>query len=243
MISAMTRGLLLLHGFTHTGASWETVVAALGERYRALSPDLFGHGGASDAQPVTLESQLDQLLRLAPSRYTLAGYSMGGRIALHLALADQGRVERLALVGASPGIADDRERAQRRADDERLASEIELESIEEFATRWAQTPVLAGLGDEPAARAHEDRLRNTPRGLARSLRGLGTAALPPLWDRLGELEMPVKLVVGEHDAKFIEVADQMAAVIKDAEVIVVPGAGHAVHLQAPERVAEIIASG
>jgi pimeloyl-ACP methyl ester carboxylesterase len=103
--------------------------------------------------------------------------------------------------------------------------------------------VLAGLGDEPAARAHEDRLRNTPRGLARSLRGLGTAALPPLWDRLGELEMPVKLVVGEHDAKFIEVADQMAAVIKDAEVIVVPGAGHAVHLQAPERVAEIIASG
>jgi 2-succinyl-6-hydroxy-2,4-cyclohexadiene-1-carboxylate synthase len=243
MISAMTRALLLLHGFTHTGASWKGVVAALGERYRALSPDLLGHGGASDAQPVTLEAQLNQLLRLAPSRYTLAGYSMGGRIALHLALADQGRVERLALIGASPGIAHERERAQRRADDERLAGEIERQDIEEFATRWAQTPVLAGLNEEQAASAYEDRLRSTPRGLARSLRGLGTAALPPLWARLAELEMPVKLVVGERDTKFIEVADQMALVIKDAEVIVVPGAGHAVHLEAPEQVAEIIASG
>ena len=238
----MTRQLLLLHGFTHTGASWEPIVAALGERYRALAPDLRGHGTASDADPVTLEAVIDDLVRSAPPRYGLVGYSMGGRVALHLALADPGRVERLVLIGSSPGIANEREREQRRADDEGLAEEIERMGIEEFALRWAQAPVLAGLSEDAAARAHSDRLRNKPSGLARALRGLGTGALPSLWDRLGELEMPVTLVAGERDTKFRQIAEEMALAISEAEVIVLSGAGHAVHLEAPERVAEMIAS-
>jgi 2-succinyl-6-hydroxy-2,4-cyclohexadiene-1-carboxylate synthase len=241
MISGVTRALLLLHGFTHTGASWEPVIAALGERYRALAPDIRGHGGDSNTEPVTLEAVIGDLGQLAPPRYVLAGYSMGGRIALHLALAHPGRVERLVLIGASPGIADERERDQRRRDDERLAAEIERLGIDEFARRWASTPLLAGLSDEVAARAHADRLRSTPAGLALALRGLGNGALPPLWDRLAELPMPVKLVVGERDDTFREVAERMRAAMPNAEVIVVPGAGHAVHLEAPERVAEIIA--
>jgi pimeloyl-ACP methyl ester carboxylesterase len=87
---------------------------------------------------------------------------------------------------------------------------------------------------------HADRLRNHPLGLARALRGLGTGALSPLWDRLGAVGMPVALVVGERDEKFGAIAAQMASALPDAEVIVVPGAGHAVHLEAPEAVAEVI---
>jgi 2-succinyl-6-hydroxy-2,4-cyclohexadiene-1-carboxylate synthase len=230
--------VVLLHGFTHTGASWEPVEAALG--LEAIAPDIRGHGSASAVEPVTLEAVVADVSALVPGRFALVGYSMGGRIALHVGLAMKDRVERLVLVGASPGIADPVEREARRASDERLADEIERLSIEEFATRWARTPVLAGQPASVAARVGEDRLRNTPAGLARALRGLGTGALPPVWERLGELTMPVALVVGERDEKFSAIAFQMAGAIEHSEVVVVAGAGHAVHLEAPAAVAEAI---
>jgi 2-succinyl-6-hydroxy-2,4-cyclohexadiene-1-carboxylate synthase len=235
----MAPTLVLLHGFTNTGASWDPVIAALGGRYRALAPDLRGHGGASDAEPVALDAVVADIAKVAgDGPFALAGYSMGGRIALHIALALRGRVERLVLIGASPGLADPVERAARREADERLADAIETMTIEQFADQWAATPVLAG---QPAS-AHADRLRNTPTGLARALRGLGTGALPSLWDRLDVLPMPVTLVVGEHDVKFRAIARQMASALPDAELVVVPGAGHAVHLEDPESVAAAIAT-
>jgi 2-succinyl-6-hydroxy-2,4-cyclohexadiene-1-carboxylate synthase len=223
--------LVLLHGFTHTGASWDTVVAALGERYRVLAPDIRGHGSAAELQPVTLQAVLGDLDSLAPGRFALAGYSMGGRIALHAAAAPRlaNRVERLILVGASPGLADRSEQDARRAADERLADEIERASIEEFAERWAAV--------------HADRLRSTPAGLARALRGLGAGALPSLWERLSALRVPVTLVVGERDQGFRDIADQMAERIVEASKTVVPGAGHAVHLEAPDYIARIIEEG
>jgi 2-succinyl-6-hydroxy-2,4-cyclohexadiene-1-carboxylate synthase len=232
--------LVLLHGFTNTGASWDGVVAGLPETYRPHAPDLRGHGSASGARPVDLDSVLAELDALAPERFTLVGYSQGGRIALHAALRLPGRVRRLVLIGASPGIADPHERAARRAADEALATWTESVTIEQFVERWAQTGVLA---DQPAAvRAAmtAQRLRNTPAGLAAALRGLGTGTLPSLWDRLGELTIPVELIVGERDARFRATAERMARELPDARVHVVPGAGHAVHLEDPWAVAALI---
>lgn len=237
----MDATVALLHGFTHTGASWEPVLAALGTRYRALAPDIWGHGSASGLSPVTLDAVIGDLDELTPSSFTLVGYSMGGRIALHAALALGDRVKSLVLIGASPGIADPARRAARRAEDERLADEIERTSIDRFAQRWAQAPVLAGQPPAVAAAVHADRLRSTPAGLARALRGLGTGALPSLWDRLTELRTPVSLVAGERDLKFRAIAERMSLAVADASLVVVAGAGHAVHLEAPERVAAIIA--
>ena len=238
----MTPTVLLLHGFTHTGSSWEPVLAALGERYRAITPDIRGHGSASDAVPVTLDAVLSDLEPLlGSSKVTVVGYSMGGRLALHAAFRWPEGVQRLVLIGASPGLAERSEREQRRQLDERLADEVDRLSIEEFAERWGRTPVLAGLPPDIQERVHTDRLRNRPAGLGRALRGLGTGALPSLWARLQELSMPVSLVVGERDDKFRRIADQMASRIDGGEVVVVPAAGHAVHLEAPGRVAEIIA--
>lgn len=217
------------------------MIAALGERYTALAPDLRGHGGAADAEPVTLEAVLADLAGLLDGPFALAGYSMGGRIALHAALALPQRVTRLVLIGASPGIADPFERESRRQTDERLAHEIERSTIEEFASRWAATTaVLAGQPAWVRDAARADRLRNTPTGLARALRGLGTGALPPLWDRLCELRMPVQLVVGERDRKFRAIAARIQAAIPDATLTAVPGVGHAVHLEAPATVAALI---
>jgi 2-succinyl-6-hydroxy-2,4-cyclohexadiene-1-carboxylate synthase len=234
--------VVLLHGFTQTGASWEPVVSGLGSGV-AVAPDIRGHGAASSAEPVTLDAVAGDVGRFAPARFALVGYSMGGRIALHVALALRERVERLVLVGASPGIADGGEREARLRADLSLADEIEGLSIEEFAARWARTSVLAGQPASVRSLVNEDRRRNTPAGLARALRGLGTGALPSLWDRLGELTMPVALVVGERDEKFSAIALQMAGAIERSEVVVVAGAGHAVHLEAPAAVAEVIEGG
>jgi 2-succinyl-6-hydroxy-2,4-cyclohexadiene-1-carboxylate synthase len=231
---------VFLHGFTHTGASWEPVIAALGKRYTAWAPDIRGHGGASAIEPVSLSAVIDDLRHGAPERFALVGYSMGGRIALHAAMALQERVERLVLIGASPGIADAREREERRAADEALAAEIQRSTIADFARRWGEQPVLAGQPDSVRRRVEADRRSNTPAGLAAALRALGTGALPPLWERLHELRMPVTLVVGERDEKFATIARRMAAAVRSARVIVVPDTGHAVHLEAPGAVAQLL---
>jgi 2-succinyl-6-hydroxy-2,4-cyclohexadiene-1-carboxylate synthase len=238
--------LLLLHGFTHTGASWQSVIAELPESYRAIAPDIRGHGSASAARPVTLSAVLDDLEALLSGRckdaVTLAGYSMGGRIALHAALAMPERVLRLVLIGASPGIAEDAGRALRRAEDEALAARLQAMTIEEFAAEWARTPVLANQPEPVRQAVHADRLRSTPSGLAAALRGLGTGALPSLWDRLGELQMPVTLIAGRRDAKFTAIAAEMAARIPHGGVEVLAGIGHACHLEAPQAVASVLSA-
>lgn len=241
MMSAMARPtIVLLHGFTQTGRSWEPTIAALGERYRALAPDIRGHGEAAAARPIDFPSVRADIAALTAGPFALAGYSMGGRIALDLAVHAPERVSRLVLVGASPGIADDDERRVRCAADEALADRIEGKGVEAFAASWSSLPLFAGQPPEVAAAAHATRLSQSPTGLAAALRGLGTGVMEPLWEHLPELRMPVTLIAGERDAKFREVAERMAAAISQAEVRLVPGAGHAVQLEAPAALAALL---
>ena len=127
------RVVVLLHGFTQTRQSWRRTVAALGGRYRALTPDLPGHGQAAERRPASFAACAAYVRALADGPCTLVGYSMGGRIALYTALALPGLVERLVLVGASPGIADAAEREARRRADAALADRIEAIGVEAFA--------------------------------------------------------------------------------------------------------------
>jgi 2-succinyl-6-hydroxy-2,4-cyclohexadiene-1-carboxylate synthase len=235
----MPADLVLLHGFTQTGRSWQPVLHALAARYRAVAPDLPGHGAFADRRPASFAACDAYLRALARAPITLAGYSMGGRIALHAALSLGDRVERLVLIGASPGIADAAERAARAADDAALADRIEALGLEAFAREWEAQPLFAGMPRGVAEIAHADRMRNTASGLAAALRGLGTGAMPSLWERLGELTMPIELVVGERDVKFRAIAERMEAALPVARSHVVAGAGHAVHLEAPDAVAEV----
>lgn len=237
--------LVLLHGFSQTGASWERVRAELGAAAgpSARAPDLRGHGTAADERPVDLAAVLADLEAVVGPGATLAGYSMGGRIALHFALAHPGRLARLVLIGAGPGLADPAERAARRAADEALAARIEAGPIEAFADAWGALPLWAGQPDAVAAAARADRLRTSPAGLAAALRGLGTGALPALHDRLPELALPVDLVVGEGDAKFRAIAEAMEERLPSAVLHVVEGAGHAAQLERPGAIARILAQG
>ena len=232
--------LVLLHGFTQTRQSWRRTVAALGGRYRAVAPDLPGHGQAAERRPASFAGCAAYVRALAGEPCVLAGYSMGGRIALHTALAGPGLVDRLVLIGASPGLADPGEREARRRAAEGLADRIEAIGVTAFAEEWGAQPLFAGQEERVAAAAHADRLRNTPQGLAAALRGLGAGVMTPLWDRLPDLAIPVTLVVGERDERFFAIAERMAAAIPDARLEVVPGAGHAVPLERPDAVAAAI---
>lgn len=234
----MPATVVLLHGFAGTGRAWEPVIARLErERYTALAPDLRGHGDARDARPVTFDAVVADILAAAPERFTLCGYSMGGRIALHVALAAPRRIERLVLVATTAGIDDDAQRAARRADDERLAAFADDATAEQFADRWAAQPLFAGTPPEAARIWREDLLRNDPRALAAVLRGLGTGSMAPLWERLGELTMPATVLAGERDAKYVALAERLASALPRGELVVVPGAGHGVPREAPEAVA------
>jgi len=239
----MRETVVLLHGFTQTGGSWDPVLAALGQaRYRALAPDLRGHGAAGGRRPIGFPEVVDDVLGAVDGEFTLAGYSQGGRVALHVALAAPERIRRLVLVSTTAGLEDPRARAARRAADEDLASRMEGQDMEAVAHAWGAQALFSGQAEEARALAHADRLRNDPRDLAAALRGIGTGVMEPVWDRLGELRMPASVLAGERDAKFSELGRRLAEGLPDATLSLIPGAGHALPLEAPAAVAAAIAT-
>ena len=157
---------------------------------------------------------------------------------LHAALAEPASVQRLILVGATAGIADDDARAARRAADEALADRLEGVGVAAFLEDWLAQPMFAGLPREAAD--IENRLTNTADGLAAALRLLGTGTQAPLDDRLNELTMPVLLVVGARDAKFRDEAERLKRGIRHAEIAEIAGAGHACHLEQPDAFCEVV---
>jgi 2-succinyl-6-hydroxy-2,4-cyclohexadiene-1-carboxylate synthase len=233
--------LLLLHGFTGSGRSWDHVRPALAEQARLVIVDLMGHGESpspDDVERYTFERCVHDLLavldELAIERADVLGYSMGGRVALHLAVQAPERLGMLVLESASPGIEDPEARLQRVQADEALAERIEAFGIEAFVTEWERQPLLAVADPVAAAEQHTQRLQNNPRGLANSLRGMGAGRQQPMWERLPTLRMPVRLLVGARDSRYVATAERMQALLPHAELTVCPAAGHTVHVDQPD---------
>jgi 2-succinyl-6-hydroxy-2,4-cyclohexadiene-1-carboxylate synthase len=239
------KSLVLLHGFSGTRRAWDGVTARLSpERYLPLALDLPGHGDAAAeatmaSRRITFASCVAHVLALSPERFALCGYSMGGRVALHVALAAPERVERLVLVSSTAGIEDDHERAQRRRSDRQLAEDLERIPFEEFIERWRTQPLFAGDPPEVGRLAREDQRRNRPQALAAVLRGLGSGEMTPLWNRLGELRMPVTVLVGDRDTKFQRLGQRMVELLPRAELVIVPG-GHGLPLENPAALARAL---
>ncbi|MBV9951087.1 MAG: alpha/beta fold hydrolase [Acidimicrobiia bacterium] len=225
--------IVLLHGFTQTSGSWQAIADRLRDRYDVRTPDLPGHGTAGDERFGLWETAAVVAEGNGPATYV--GYSMGGRVALHVAIAHPEVVERLVLVSATAGIDHDEERAARRQADEELADRIEAIGVDAFLDEWLAQPLFTGLPADAPGLA--ERRANTAAGLAASLRTSGTGMMdPPLWDRLAAIESPVLVVAGELDGKFRRLGAQLVRSIGDnAELVVVAGAGHAVPFEAPER--------
>jgi len=203
--------------------------------------DLPGHGRhVGDVAPwrftaEAVEAEITALSRDEP--IDLVGYSMGGRLALAYAVRHPDRVRRLVLESASPGLATEEDRRSRRDQDGELASQIEADGVQEFVDRWEALPLFESqrdLPEEERTTLRAGRLRNHPDSLAASLRGLGTGALPSYWGSLPSLRVPVLILVGALDRKFVEIGARMAELLPDARLAQVPEAGHTVHLERPD---------
>jgi 2-succinyl-6-hydroxy-2,4-cyclohexadiene-1-carboxylate synthase len=241
--------LLLLHGFTGSHETWRPLVDDLTRNHLVITLDLPGHGSSQlPASPDwTFASVIDDLAWIIKSlpggTADVVGYSMGGRLALALAIRHPERVRRLVLESASPGIADDQERAARKRADEQLAARILSDGLEAFVAHWERLPMWESQATLPASireRQRRIRLGHSAAGLAASLRATGSGAQPSYWDRLVELTRPVLLVAGAKDLKFSRIASRMHGTIPDAWLEIVPSAGHAVHLEQPERYVQLI---
>jgi 2-succinyl-6-hydroxy-2,4-cyclohexadiene-1-carboxylate synthase len=235
--------VVLLHGFTGSAATWRGLVARLAGEYRVIAVDLPGHG-ESDAPADVSRYRMEQVttdlaalltgMGAAPAHWL--GYSMGGRLALYVAVHRPDLARSLILESASPGLADPAERQARREQDEHLAMRIETGGVAAFVAEWEQLPLFTGvraLPPDTQEALRQQRLANAAVGLAGSLRGMGTGAQPPLWDRLAAVKRPVLLLAGEQDERFVALNRRMAAEMPAARLAVIPGAGHTVHLEQP----------
>lgn len=217
---------------------------------RVIAPDLVGHGASSAPHDVALYrmeaivGHLDAVLDACGLEVAVVvGYSFGARVALTYAVARPARVSRLVTIGGTAGLADPGEAVVRRAADEALADSIDADGVEAFIDRWEQAPIFVTQRTLPIdvqASIRAGRMANRPLGLANSLRGAGTGAMPPLWDALADVSTPTVVVAGALDSKFVAIGERMVALLPDASLEVVGDAGHAVHIEAPDECQAIV---
>lgn len=213
------------------GEAWAGVAERVGERYPSTCLDPRSHD---------FEGRVGEITAACPPGSVPVGYSMGGRLALHAALREPDRFAALVLVGASAGIEESGERAERARADSQLAVWMESQPIESVVDRWESNPVFATQPPELVQAQRPGRLSHDPADLAGLLRTAGQGACPPVWDRLGELQCPLLAIAGEHDQRYAQAAERMAAAAPRGAAAQVPGAGHAPQLEAPEATARLL---
>ncbi|HEY6421135.1 MAG TPA: 2-succinyl-6-hydroxy-2,4-cyclohexadiene-1-carboxylate synthase [Candidatus Binataceae bacterium] len=249
---ALRDPVVLLHGFTGSKDSWRDLREELSRDRRVISIDLPGHGGTrvgGEVENYSIGGAAAMVIALLTNvrgipSFSLVGYSMGGRLALFIALEYGAHINRLVLESASPGISDPDERASRRQADEELAAFAESAGIEAFVSRWESLPLfesLATLPPDRMRRLRQQRLACSAEELARSLRGMGTGAQPWLGDELSKLSMPVLAIAGALDSKFASIGRHLGLQVRRARFEVIGGAGHLPHLERPTEFNRVVA--
>lgn len=245
--------VLMVHGFTGSAEGWgEGILEGLAHHRPVLAVDLPGHGESSgdrDPERFTMDRVVTDLVALLEDRgiqkADWVGYSMGGRICVAAAVSHPERIHRLVLESASPGLRAEDARARRRRQDDLLARRIEAQGIEAFVDYWMAQPLFSTQRRLPPAvlaDARRRRLRNDPTALAHVLRGMGTGSQPSYWADLSKVSVPALLVTGELDARYTRVAAEMAGLLPEARHVVVPDAGHTIHLEDPRAWLRVVAT-
>jgi 2-succinyl-6-hydroxy-2,4-cyclohexadiene-1-carboxylate synthase len=240
---ASQRTLVLLHGFTGDSTTWDPVRSGLRHHGKTLAVDLIGHGKSpkpDDVAAYKMSACIDQILalldKLVIRTVWLVGYSMGGRVALTLAVRHPERVAGIILQSTSPGLESAQARAARVKEDTDLAEGILAWGVSVFVEQWLEKPMfsdLKKLSPDQQAAQRAQRLRNHPVGLANSLRGMGTGSMDPVWDKIVGLRMPALILAGGNDIKFVETAKRMQALLPHAQLHLFSGAGHTPHVTDP----------
>ncbi|MCL1700966.1 2-succinyl-6-hydroxy-2,4-cyclohexadiene-1-carboxylate synthase [Lysinibacillus sp. Bpr_S20] len=241
--------LVALHGFTGSSATWRNLAKAL-HSVRVIAIDLIGHGQTAIPQQISRFSMQEQIrdleevfCQLQLKKFTLLGYSMGGRVALSYAISYPERIEKLILESASPGLRTSKERSERCERDNALAEKIMNNGLLSFVHAWENIPLFESqkrLPNNVQEAIRLERLSQKEEGLAGSLQGIGTGSQPSNWMSLEKLEFPVLLITGSLDAKFCKIAQEMKALLKNAKHTTVIDAGHAIHVENPAEFATIV---
>lgn len=236
--------LIVLHGFTGSTAQWQPFVDAWAQHFHVVLVDLLGHGqtdAPESASRYRLKHVRRDLLKLVDAVSDgpahLLGYSMGGRIALYMAVNHPNLFQSLILESASPGLESAEDRHQRVENDTALAQRIQNESIAAFVDFWEGISLWASqssLAADTLAAQRSQRLANNPVGLANSLLGMGTGVQPSLWHQLANLSLPTLLICGALDTKFTGINQRMHDLLPQSQLVIVPDAGHNVHLEQPD---------
>jgi 2-succinyl-6-hydroxy-2,4-cyclohexadiene-1-carboxylate synthase len=226
--------VVLLHGFTQNSQCWGPFAADLGKRLNVdvVGIDAPGHG-ASLHDDADLWETADLVAQAggAGGAAHYVGYSMGGRVGLHVALRYPGLVKSLTLIGANPGIEDVAQRAARLVADNRLADQLLDNGLPEFLERWLAQPLFEELTEENSFLAA--RLTNRPEGLAANLRRCSVGAQDNLWPRLTEYAGPLLVMTGTQDEKFGAIAERIAEHRPNIDRAWISAAGHSAHLERP----------
>ena len=238
------RPLIFLHGFMGISSDWLEITERFENQYYCILPDLPGHGKSvmeTIAEPLDFDFVARGLLNLMGQLHltsaALVGYSMGGRVALYAATRYPERFDALVLEGVSPGLQDDNERHGRRVLDEGRAREIEKVGIAAYTEIWYEADLFQTLKRHPEKlnKIKSVRKNNDTAWMAKVLRELSAGRQPPLWDKLGALNMPVLLIAGDLDHKYKQIVYQLKDYLKDSQVYLVPETGHNTHVEAPEK--------
>lgn len=241
--------LVALHGFTGSSATWRNLAKAL-PSVRVIAIDLIGHGQTAIPQQISRFSMQEQIrdleevfCQLQLKKFSLLGYSMGGRVALSYTISYPERIEKLILESASPGLRTSKERSERCERDNALAEKIMNHGLLSFVHAWENIPLFESqkrLSHSVQEAIRLERLSQKEEGLAGSLRGIGTGSQPSNWMSLEKLEFPVLLITGSLDVKFCKIALEMKALLKNAKHTTVIDAGHAIHVENPAEFATIV---
>ena len=229
---------MLLHGFTGSHFVWERLCDNLEDEYFIVLPDLPGHGNSAGVSDMNVDQTSDAILSLLDDlkleKVALLGYSLGGRIALNFATRYEERLVGLILESASPGILDMKEREKRRLEDKALAEDARRYGLSWFLEEWENRDLFASqksLPEDERQRVRNERLVNTAAGLANSLEHAGAGAMLPMWSKLGGLQMPVLLIAGEKDRKYLSIAEEMKERTSNCILKIIENAGHTTHLE------------
>ncbi|MCC5926160.1 MAG: alpha/beta fold hydrolase [Bacteroidetes bacterium] len=231
--------LIYLHGFGGSGALFNVFAEKLGRPVLAI--DQLGHGQSDapgDASRYRLKHQLRDIGSIITALSTdgkpadLLGYSMGGRLAMRLAVEYPNLFRSLIIESSHTGITSPAERENRMQRDHTLAGKIKAD-MHSFFTSWNRLPLFNSPDDAPAdlaARFIQEQASNNPEGLANSLIGFGSGTLSPVSDELLGLQIPLAVITGELDSVYTTMWESHPNI----EHIVVQGAGHRVHLDRPD---------
>ncbi len=233
--------ILFLHGFLGSKEDWDEIAVPLQDSYRTVAPDLPGHGQCVElddsAYSISGSARiiLELLDYLRIPRCHLVGYSMGGRIALYLAVTFPERFARIVIESGSAGLADEAERKERQAHDARLAQELRSIPLPEFLTRWYDQPLFHSIKRNQSRfdGLMERRLKGDRSELAHSLEGIGTGTQPFLGPKLMTLPHEILFAAGALDQKYSRLAMDLSRQCPHGRSWVVPDAGHALHFEQP----------